>query len=511
MEKKPILFNFFQHCEDFVSLESAYALKRVAELYAKYGIRGDFYLTGLVSKKLLEKAPEVIQTLKHLEMPICYHGDNHVPFPTPQERIAEMEWNQAVEAMLHLESHEINPLTGEVDSQKLGGFALIKEVFGEAPIVTIEPLGAPVVYAHKLLGARIQSMDGSMLGYPLIWKMGMLCGTQAGTNYCLQHKYVLSSDFIDSLQCLIENLPRDRVNFISMPWHPYEFVLSRSLGRTGGKGWLISYFDPVTRNKRNPGSGGKLQTVPSLPLEEVERIFDAYERVVKFVVEHPEIRVVTCKNVLSWVEPLEEKRTLNMDRISATAEYLLSHWQDVLPHPAPGSGPPAFVDLGSDYLSLAEAFQVLTYSLSYYGEHGVLPNHVSIYEILGPVDAYPQRLAGFPQPSLYRDYQMILGEDVIAATISLETRIVDRIPGEILLGDPPHPINPAEFLYLMAQEFRYIEKRGKPSPTIYLTAHILPLDYSHREYLTMQPKDRRCWNSLAQLWTVKPARMRLEL
>ena len=53
--------------------ESADTILRLIDLYEKYEVRGDFYVTAAVVEKYVRERPEVIARLKESNMTISYH------------------------------------------------------------------------------------------------------------------------------------------------------------------------------------------------------------------------------------------------------------------------------------------------------------------------------------------------------------------------------------------------------------------------------------------------------
>ena len=234
-----------------------------------------------------------------------------------------------------------------------------------------------------------------------------------------------------------------------------------------------------------------------------------------------DVRVVTCRDLLTMVEPLEKERTLTKEKVTEAADYLIRNWTDIMP--LFGSHPPSYVDLGAEWLSLADAFQALTQTLAYYHRYGSLPETVAIREVLGPVDAFSNEPL---LPPRVFNFQMVAGEEILGAAASVIPEMKERIPGRIKLGSIGE-VNPVEFLYLMAQEVKTLSRTGKPSPAAFVSCNIIPLNLSQTNEMypvpigTIPPHwpgfrsprpvmNMRSWNTLAQLWTVKPAKIKME-
>jgi hypothetical protein len=193
--------------------------------------------------------------------------------------------------------------------------------------------------------------------------------------------------------------------------------------------------------------------------------------------------------------------------LAAAADSVLStHLLNT--HDGDFAEPAEFVDLGSRRLSLAQTFQALVKALSYWAERGELPGTIELPFIHGPVD-YPQ-YDSVVQPEL-PDVQMIgytpttlpIGQVPNASVINRQGlppagdyhvwmpthtlveggKIVDvatqldvtrEVPGVIEIEVPGGPnrgladhlvrvaLNPAEFMYGMAQIYRRLVDSSEP-------------------------------------------------
>jgi hypothetical protein len=308
-----IYVNFFIHSEDIISAESQHATRHLAEIFARHGLKADFYLTGLVAERMLAEAPETITTLKRLRMPISYHADIHAPFPTPQQRVRDLDWNAAVAQIRIQETHHLDPLTGALSEGRPNQMGLLTELFGRPPLVTI---GAPagqgaqaIRHAQHQMGVPMASANGAMLGLPLIWQNGMLRGLAGeGSYFYLLEFYMrpwpgepLNAAQLEALlRAQIEQMPRGRDSLLSIAVHDFFFALT--------DGWIGCYLDPETRRCRNPP---RLWASPPLPTAERERLLHLYESLVAYCARHPDLTIITAEDVLSWVEPLPQERALS--------------------------------------------------------------------------------------------------------------------------------------------------------------------------------------------------------
>jgi len=204
--------------------------------------------------------------------------------------------------------------------------------------------------------------------------------------------------------------------------------------------------------------------------------------------------------------------SLSQKTVLKAADYLLSHWPP-FSHDGDFGAPPEFIDLDDIDLSLAETFQALTYMLNEYFSKGFFPDEVKIKNISGPIDFPTFELAKepaldpnkvrtgympceleqqyFPDPEIVYsqglppsgDYHiwiptrtLVRTEDIISAIREVAKKMDDHIPGVIEIMIQSHDsrdktprmirikVNPAEFLYGLAQEYRRIFNKGEPGP-----------------------------------------------
>lgn len=539
-QKKPIYFNFFQHLDDHINPESARAGARVAELYAKYGIKAGFYPIGISQQMYDRFAPETAETLKRLEMPICYHGVTHYRFPVMRERIGDKDWDEAVEEAIYCETYRLNVLKAAIDESQPGGIALIDKIYGASPILAIPRVRAgSVLHAYKKMGVKMLSAPGGpMLGWPMVWRLGMLGGLSGPGNYALNANLLTSqieasefgprtvwedverpSDAVTVVSRLIERLPRDRVNLLSFGWHPFQFVI-----KSGGRpGWGGNMY----RDVRSPSDLPDHHIpAPIFPPEKTDEVFAIFEELIKFVANHPELTPVTCTDLLDMVEPLPENRLVSRRDVIRIAGKLVEDWVNF---------PPEHVSAGGAHYSLADAFQAVTAAVAGYAAAERIPAEVEIREILGPTHT-PVSL-GLPYRRMtFMDIPRtsIPGVQVVRTAAAIAPKITDRIPSVIYVAGRElrdrqaarktaanvmdtenivrretsflkSVLNPAEFLYIASQALLNIDQHGNPGDVLLVAGSVVPGGPDVTDQVTKQQ-----WHSYLQQWTVKPATLKRE-
>jgi len=487
-------------------MKSAVTIKRIAEILGKYKVKADFWLSGLIAQNMAEHAPEIVEVLKRLEMSIRYHGDIHCPFPTPFEMTQNMNWDKAIETMYRWETQKLDPVTGELDPSKVGGWKAVTEIFGEPPIIGVAPGGAAHEYVQKKLGGRLVRLP-DYIGRRTFYLASILhCRRGLPRNMIGGENKRKVDHPVETFKLLMRTLSPNRVTLVTVVMHPCDFydpwVAAWWLGAHAKSvpTWPYSsvYRDvcPPHQAMSNPPI---IMAPPVRSKEEIEENFKEFEEFIAFLANHPSIRVVTYKDLSEMFGSEEKGIRLTQEEIVETAKYLLYNWEDIRP--------PNFVKLENN-LSLAEAFQALVYSLAHYAENESLPTEVTIKEIAGPVDTPKDLGLQGMSPAL-----IVSGENVLEATVSISFNMKDRVPGIIKLPlEGGKVINASEMLFIMAQELNQIRENGEPGPVLFLAQNILPPNVQIAPAGSTFPPDRSRWEKISMKewiqrlhsWTQKP-------
>ncbi|MEW6405374.1 MAG: hypothetical protein AB1649_26585, partial [Chloroflexota bacterium] len=171
--------SFIINTHDWVhSDESADTLIRLIDLFERYGVRGDFYLTAPVVKAYMEARPDVIERLKNSEMTISYHvRAPHPLYSGFDSRLKGLSDEELYQMLLDYETYALDLATGDLDRSQPGGYAYVAEVFGRAPVVAPTPNSNPRVKSvarqvYADLGAQMTLLyheGGTDMQNPLIY------------------------------------------------------------------------------------------------------------------------------------------------------------------------------------------------------------------------------------------------------------------------------------------------------------------------------------------------------
>ncbi len=140
--------------------QSAAAVQRLAALFARYGVRGDFYFTAPVARAYAEHHPDVVAYLRATGMTISYHVRAPHPltagFTGPLEGLTGPDLLQAVQ---DYETYRLDLTTGGLDRSQSGGYTYVAQVFGRPPVTVAASAGPPWREAarqvYATLGARV--------------------------------------------------------------------------------------------------------------------------------------------------------------------------------------------------------------------------------------------------------------------------------------------------------------------------------------------------------------------
>jgi len=116
--------------------DSADTVIRAAQLFKKYGVHGDFYLTAPMVAAYAKQRPDAIATLKSTGMTISYH----VRAPHPLYEGFDGVLNGLDDAQLRAtlrdyETYALDLRTGALNRGAPGGYSYVASVMGTAPVV----------------------------------------------------------------------------------------------------------------------------------------------------------------------------------------------------------------------------------------------------------------------------------------------------------------------------------------------------------------------------------------
>ena len=306
--------------------ESADILMKLVDLFERYNVRGDFYFTAEVTRKLEQERPDVIERFKNSNITISYHIRPPHPLYTGfDSHLQNLSDDELYQTLLEYETYALNLGTGELDRSQPGGYTYVAQVFGRNPIVAVAPNNsqrikdaAQKVYAS--LGAQMTLLyheEGTKADQPFEYVNGLL---------------VRPSDFSVTRTTSIDGTDNFWWNFMSKPnadadaynptkmlqsqlaeWesHNYErvpFITSliheNNYCRSGAESWTSIYFEMEGSKKSNPLSPPFDLNAPDPSKlrspEDQQAIFAAYEELVAYTAAH--LTVVTSEDIVEMAK-----------------------------------------------------------------------------------------------------------------------------------------------------------------------------------------------------------------
>jgi len=538
------------------------------DLYEKYGFKEEMGFTFTVLEQLLEDYPETVEQIKRLKMPIYYHGGpgHHKPNPNGFQRVVDTEgmspeeaWRETIRASWEFETHRLipdwhwegkrvvwgNARSGEPIADEFGGWLAIQNILG----VTLLDSGRESD-VFKLLGSGSYEykspVPDNAVGLPTLNEL-YFYGSQSGIPPKYYGKKIaweapMTADPVKWLTAIRDNFPRnvpyyqgtmlhggsavgetsqrqfeavarflyDNQDDFKVAWRdmeaaqwepenrPLEFY-KKTFGVNSLKEMLDVPFDVVLEKVRKAGGGPRAET------RAASRRTSPYETV--------------RDTEPVWKKPRKGtfgEKVIKAETLLKAADYIISKWPRGS-HDADFGGPPDYIELGKEDLSLADAFQGFCFALKYYVDDIKLPESVTITDVKGPIDFPTYKLEKqpyfddrkrtgynpseldvkyFPDPEIVEaqglpscgDYHIWMPvhtiadeEDVFYAAYKSAEKIklYGHIPGVVkipLLREDSRnervkqkrlfKVNPAEFLYALAQEYRVLYVVGSPGPVI---------------------------------------------
>ncbi len=405
------------------------------------GMAADYYFTGLAAEKLAEWSTETVARLLDSPYGLHYHGANRPPYPQLVDQVLGQDWEQDVATVRTYEADGVNPATGA----HVGGITAFRNVFGQDPFATGRFFEASILAVNEEMGVKMAVGLGDNAGASRndAWFLGVLnrseslaLGPAPLVDAALNDQ---GEEYLAQVRAQLTSLT-DPVPIVAFLIHDHDFFKH--------------------------------------PPADQEKIWALYEQVLELT-QDLGFRSVTLHDVYALAEN-GPAPTLAQDELLQAAQSLVQTMEET-------GYPPEYVAVGQvanlSY-SLAEVFEGLARALATYHETGSLPTSVDTHDLLGPTVVFHSSVTTATVPA----------DDVLDAAVAISTAITDRLPSQISVGE--QSVDPAEFLYLMAQEYAAIAQGG-PAPVTLRSISALPL--ATTQNFRADPLTK------LQFWTYKPA------
>ncbi|MEW6358802.1 MAG: hypothetical protein AB1696_20875 [Planctomycetota bacterium] len=491
-DRTPIQFrmnlNYFP--DEAAARENCRMLRRYLDLFKQTGVKASFWFTGLAAEQIQQHAPELIRLINEAGMPVAHHGANRPPNPQPIHRVRGEDWDADVQAIMDYESHPIDPKTGALDKTKAGGLKKMQEMFGGRIAATGRFFEASILYVTKEFGCRAMiGLKGNTGGGTNAgWFLGMkgMPDAQSIGPTELRRAAAGELDLFRSIEDFTAQQSTEEVRSIAVLIHDHDFLQG----------------SPVLPQHGFLCGSAEMQ----------RQLWETYEELVRWAAKNPRLKVVTFEEILDQIAD-DRTKTASREAVLRTADAVA----------ASPAAPPEFIDLGGDYFSLSDAFQVLAFSLADFAREGTLPETVTVRDILGPthyrsaekpargaleqaqdmmqlhkegrLTTDPGKIATTPKSQSVQIE--VSGEKIIAVARSLD--LAKEVPASIQVAG--EDVNQAMFLQLMAQTVRNIHA-SKAAGTMRLRGEV--------NVLPRQVQQNMLADALTKLqfWTFKPERWR---
>lgn len=536
--KQPIIIMFYHHWDDPLHrANSVAAVRKVTDIYEKYGVKAHYGFVGAVLQQIAEDSPETVEKIRRLKMPIGYHGGAGHALDGPvghSKDTRRMGWAEAVRAYWEFETHTLDTDTREPLPRRIGGYLAIQVILDIIPLPTDSKgtgaMDTPGEFVLAAMGAGSYAIQAPFekeaivlsplhephlfAGYPESGQLSTYYGKKPGEDAPMMAE--ASSWF----QVLAENLPPENTYVVSCMSHSYfdeqKFEQLIAFLTSHPESFRISHPD-----------------INSAQWDKSNSAAAFYKR---------NYQVTSMLDLLEYQQPPTPSPFIfDLAQVARAADDILSQPQ-LNTHDGDFAEPPDSVDTGTRRISLAASFQAFTKALKHWKAHQSLPREVEITHIKGPVD-YPgyahrvdpllgdRQLIGYTPVELTAgqvpdaavinsqglppagDYHLWMpthtiadGMEIVAAACALD--ISEQIPGVIHVrlrtessrAQSPAwiqvPVNPAEFLYALAQTIRLLVNGHQAGPVVLLNIKIVRKTRTQCTLITPGgPQDSFIWRS----------------
>lgn len=163
--------------------ESAGTLLRAISIFERYGVKGDFYLTGPMVKAYADRRPDVLERLRETGMTISDHvRPPHPLYPGFDGGLKALGDAPLAAALRDHETYELDLATGGLVRSRPGGYTAVGRALGKWPVTVVAPTSdlrvkdAAIANYHAM-GARalvLYHESGTKLDTPFEWRGGLL-------------------------------------------------------------------------------------------------------------------------------------------------------------------------------------------------------------------------------------------------------------------------------------------------------------------------------------------------
>jgi hypothetical protein len=466
-EERPTVYvTFWFDTEDYILPQADDAAKRLAEMFIKRNVKATFKIVGEKARVLEERGrDDVIMALANND--VAYHSTYHSVHPTPSEYSRDLGWHEGVSEFIRREG---------------AGLEILRHVFGVNASCYGQPGGSWTPQSYAALHAfeiplYLDETSHVNVNNRPFWYCGILTILELGD--C-----VMRTGWTDEaveqacakFDRVHEKLIQEGGGIISIYYHPCEFVHRQ-------------FWDGVNfaHGANPPRSEWKM--TPMKSSEQQEQSFHAFESYLDHIVNYPDVRLVTAREIPTLYPDRVYSRPLTRSDVQTIANAFRKHL--------------SYVDLDGKIVSAGEGLLALSTFVARVGT-GFEPEEITLEFAYGPASA-PQRFATegtFRWDAVQQAARELL--DIVYATKQLPSLIW-------VAGEPMRPEDFAVTLASLVAEERY--SGNIPMRTGELEAKKYVADDSPRLWgWVIFPEGfnapRMMEIAKLQSWTIKPATLR---
>lgn len=310
--------NFVVNVHDFTRLDdSADTLLKLVDIFKRNQVKADFYFTGPYVQVCAEKRPDVIRAIREAGMGIGYHTRPPHPISGGYEgALKTMNDDEAAAELRRWETQAMDLATAKLIAGRSGGYQLVKDSFGTAP-VCVSPLAGNPRFKRMMLqllagmGAKMVVQyheSGTDLEHPYQWMEGLLARPsdfsitrwpgRSETEESFWWNRLggpnadpVTFDPVAKLKAQLAAWRGNRAPFITALIHDSDLKYS------GGPGWQTIYAGPNRRPKAPPYDLKAPDRAQPRSAEERELILKNYAALVAYAAAN--LRVVTAADIVA--------------------------------------------------------------------------------------------------------------------------------------------------------------------------------------------------------------------
>ncbi|MBN2315827.1 MAG: hypothetical protein JXM79_17995 [Sedimentisphaerales bacterium] len=296
-ERPTVYVTFWFDTEDFILPQADDAAKRLAEMFIKRNVKATFKIVGEKAKVLEERGrDDVIMALANND--VAYHSTFHSVHPTPSEYSRDLSWHEGVSEFIRREGV---------------GLEILRAVFGVNASCYGQPGGSWTPQSYAALHAfdiplYLDDTSHVNVNDRPFWYCGILTILELGDG-------VMRTRWTDEevkqacakFDRVHEKLIGEGGGIISIYYHPCEFVHRQ-------------FWDGVNFSHGANPPRSEWKMTPMKPKEQQEQAFHAFETYLDHIVNHPDVRLVTAREIPSLYPDRVYSRPLTQSDVRTIAK-----------------------------------------------------------------------------------------------------------------------------------------------------------------------------------------------